>query len=286
MKWIFDAFVIIVMIAAVSINARRGFVKSLLLVVAFLVSVAAASVLSLPASSVIYDKFVSEKVNEQIADQLPEIDAADKINEAVFSEGLGITVDNEEVREAILAEGDMIENLNKLVGNDKTKEITQEDVDEFLDADRFMEEYGDEIPEESREIVKTALENDREDVYGVVRAFAENDEEKRADAVGDALVKPLVMNVIRFVVGLLIFAVVSLILRQVIKLFDLVNKIPVAGTLNTVLGGVLGMFEGVIIVAVAAFAVKFAISLGAGGEFLNIGVIKDTILFRIFYNLF
>lgn len=286
MKWIFDVLVLVVIIAAVSFNAKRGFVKSLLVVVTFLVSVAAASLLSLPVSSVIYDQFVSEKVNEKISDQLPDLDTATEINKLVFNDGLGITVSDEEVREAILAEGDLIENLNKLAGNDKSNEITEADVEEFLDADRLMEEFGDEIPEESREMIQDALENGRDDIYNVVRAFAENDEEKRADAVGDALVKPLVMIVIRFVVGLVLFTIISLILKQIIKVFDLVNKIPVAGTLNTVLGGVIGLLVGVIIVALIAYVMRFVVAFGLGGDFVNAGIIKDTILFRLFYNIF
>lgn len=286
MNWIFDAVVLVVVIAAVSLNAKRGFVKSLLVVVTFLVSVAAASLLSLPVSSVIYDQFVSEKVNEKISDQLPDLDTATEINKLVFNDGLGITVSDEEVREAILAEGDLIENLNKLAGNDKSNEITEADVEEFLDADRLMEEFGDEIPEESREMIQDALENGRDDIYNVVRAFAENDEEKRAGAVGDALVKPLVMIVIRFVVGLVLFTIISLILKQIIKVFDLVNKIPVAGTLNTVLGGVIGLLVGVIIVALIAYVMRFVVAFGLGGDFVNAGIIKDTILFRLFYNIF
>ena len=64
-----------------------------------------------------------------------------------------------------------------------------------------------------------------------------------------------------------------------------VNKIPVLGGMNAVLGGAVGLVEGVITLCVVCIVARMIISLSGGNiVFMNEATIDSTLLFRVFYN--
>ncbi len=103
--------------------------------------------------------------------------------------------------------------------------------------------------------------------------------------VDTALQEP-VMTLLSGVSFFLIFSVSMFVVRRVGYLFSGVHRIPLIGTANTVLGGIVGVVEAVVLLYVIGIGLQLVI-YATGGElpFLNRSVLDDTYIYRVFLNL-
>ena len=87
-------------------------------------------------------------------------------------------------------------------------------------------------------------------------------------------------------VFLLLFTLLAFIINQIAKMFTFVDKIPLVGTMNTVLGGCAGAAEAVIILLAAAVVVHLIIVFSGGVlSWISPEVMEKSFLFRFFYGL-
>ena len=70
------------------------------------------------------------------------------------------------------------------------------------------------------------------------------------------------------------------IFRIIGKMLNNVNRIPLVGGINNILGGVLGLVKAIILLYIAAIVISIIVSF-TGGEFQNI--IDNSYAFRLFY---
>jgi len=105
------------------------------------------------------------------------------------------------------------------------------------------------------------------------------------NAVMDNFIEPNCILVIRTIVFVVIFILVSLALRIAAAAAKLINKIPVIGKVNAFLGLVLGIAEGVLTVFLVCMITRMIVSLsGANSILFNQTAIDSTVLFKTFYN--
>jgi hypothetical protein len=78
---------------------------------------------------------------------------------------------------------------------------------------------------------------------------------------------------------------VLVVTRCVARLFTGIYRIPVIGAVNTFLGGVVGVLQAVLFLALGSLALRLVISL-SGGElvWLNAQVMDETYIWRVFYS--
>lgn len=83
---------------------------------------------------------------------------------------------------------------------------------------------------------------------------------------------------------LLVFTIAAFFMRWLARFFTGVNDLPVIGTLNTAMGGIVGVFEGVLSLFVSGFILRLAVTFSGGGLWwLNDSVIMKTYIWRLFY---
>lgn len=105
------------------------------------------------------------------------------------------------------------------------------------------------------------------------------------EAVMNGIVKPNCTLIIRTAAFAVIFLLVLVGLRIVSVAAKLVNKMPVIGKINSFLGLILGLIEGIIAVFVVCIGIRLAVSLtGANMILFNQTTIDATFLFKWFYN--
>ena len=77
-----------------------------------------------------------------------------------------------------------------------------------------------------------------------------------------------------------------LILNIIASLTKIVNRIPVAGTANRIIGAVLGIAEGLIVLLIICLVMKFLITVcGNSLVFINEQTVGKTFIFRYLYAL-
>lgn len=106
-----------------------------------------------------------------------------------------------------------------------------------------------------------------------------------SETVMQNFVRPSCIIFFRSIAFVIIFAVVLVVLKLVASVSGLIKKIPVIGDVNSLLGGLAGALEGVIIVFVICLLTRLAVSLLDGNVIMfNDETIASTYIFKKIYN--
>lgn len=101
-----------------------------------------------------------------------------------------------------------------------------------------------------------------------------------------AAVRPLMISAISMIGFFVIFAVLSILANILMSALGIIDHIPVIGTINAVLGGAIGVFQGLLLVLVFCILLKGLLRLHPGGwPLLNQDVLDRTYLCRYFLDL-
>lgn len=285
MNWILDGLVAVIFIAVIIFNMKRGFVKSLILVVGFVISVMISISISGYLAPVVYDNFLSSKISDKITSEIADYDVVTVIKENLFEKELGVEIEDEEIRNA-LQSGDVTENLIGLCQGFESQldeEKCREEINGFLENSDILDK---EFSGKSGSIIKSYLTDNKDKINTTVNTLAIKDKTERTQSVEKLIVKPAIVSIIRVIIAVIIFMILSIIVRVIAKSADIVKRIPLAGSINSFLGGAIGFIEAIVLLYALALLVKIYLTLGLGtGNILNIDNINKTILFQIFYNI-
>lgn len=104
-------------------------------------------------------------------------------------------------------------------------------------------------------------------------------------AVLDNVAKPVVLVPVRTILFIIIFFLLLIILSVIIKATSIVNKLPIIGNLNSLLGGVLGLIEGLVVVFIIVILVHMTTAVTNNSLiFLNDMTINNSFAFSWVYN--
>lgn len=104
-------------------------------------------------------------------------------------------------------------------------------------------------------------------------------------AVLDNIVKPIVLIPIETLIFIILFVIILIVLSIIIKATSLINKLPVIGSINELLGGVMGFLHGVIVVFVIVIILHLVVSFSNNTLiFLNDMTINKSFAFSWIYN--
>lgn len=104
-------------------------------------------------------------------------------------------------------------------------------------------------------------------------------------AVLDNVAKPVVLVPLRTIIFVVLFILIFVILSIVIKATSVINKLPLIGKLNSLLGGVAGLLQGLVIVFIVVIIAHMAVELTNNTLiFLNDMTINKSFAFSKIYN--
>ena len=103
-----------------------------------------------------------------------------------------------------------------------------------------------------------------------------------AGAVVDAIVAPALTGMMTMVLFLLMLSILMVVVHAITRFFYGVNRVPVIGLVNSVLGGVMGLAMGIIGVYVVLVILQFVLTFtGESLSFLNKGILGQTYTYRL-----
>lgn len=110
--------------------------------------------------------------------------------------------------------------------------------------------------------------------------------EQVVETLINAALREPVLSILQGLTFLLLFSLVMLAVRFVSGLFYGVFKLPILGSVNAVLGGIVGVGKAVLVLILVALVAQLVIlATGGGYPWLNPQVIDDTYVFRVFYRI-
>lgn len=216
MAYIIDGVVILIFLLSIIIGARRGFIKTLSGVVAFVAALAVALLLKDAVAGFVYNTMVEPPILSNLEEQL----GAD-----------GTTVQNMEKAYDTLP--DLVKNLLAQVGVQDVNDLTQ--------------------------TMKVGAEG------SLVQSVAD-------------VVRSVVLPVLQAVFSLVLFILAHIAAGLLLRVLDVVAKLPLLKQVNKSLGAVAGVFSGVLWVLFAVSVIQIVAALGKADSVINMQVLNDTLL--------
>ena len=292
MSVLLDVIVVVLFIVTCVTGYVMGFFKyaALMLktVATLLIAAAAAFILAAPA----YNAVAQDKVVNAIESSVEKIDVAQKVNSELRKRGLPQTVSNEELRSVLLADGDVVKNLDGVMAqkgvDPGTREKVRQEFEDYLDHELLgqivsMSQSKEDGTDGS--IVRTGLENKREELIKFVRMLLMSDKHKAAQEIESTYVRPVGEKIAGGIIFLIASILVSVILLIVIKLAGILSKVKVVSAANSFGGLMLGVFKGALYAAVIAYVLCAIVNASKNQmDKLNTDIIDKTYIFKYFFN--
>ncbi len=294
MSVLLDVIVVVLFIVTCVTGYVMGFFKyaALMLktVATLLIAAAAAFILAAPA----YNAVAQDKVVNAIESSVEKIDVAQKVNSELRKRGLPQTVSNDELRSVLLADGDVVKNLDGVMAqkgvDPGTREKVRQEFEDYLDHELLgqivsMSQSKEDGTDGS--IVRTGLENKREELIKFVRMLLMSDKHKAAQEIESTYVRPVGEKIAGGIIFLIAGILVSVTLLIVIKLAGILSKVKVVSAANSFGGLMLGVFKGALYAAVIAYVLCAIVNASKNQmDKLNTDIIDKTYIFKYFFNFF
>jgi len=234
-----DVFALVVLAHFVARSASRGFVRTIVSFLGFMIAAVLAGTFSTALAKLLYDNIVRDAL------------------ELIVSRQIG----------AAVTDG----------------AVTTSSVLEFLPQSlRVLAEQPGTLLDFIPQTFWDALEGTGDQL---VQSFlGDNSEALAAVLVNNVLQSP-VLALLRGISFFIIFSLTVFLVRYLSRALNIVNDIPVVGRFNTLLGGVVGLLQGLMALYLLAVLLQMVIQLtGNGLAWLNRQVIDSTFVYRVFFN--
>ena len=226
-EWIpllYDLCVVILVIYFISISARRGFVRTVIEFIGYLISFFIANLGANAFSTVIFNNFLRPSVVETVGNKLTEA---------------GITDIAADVQTVLSQVPDALE--------------------------KFLDTFGSGT-----------------DMLAELESLS-NSTQPLPEAITDHVVAPLVISIVQLILFIVLMSICLFLVRKFAWTLSGLRRIPIIGPANTLLGGVVGAFEGLLTVVLIANLLSLIIAATAGGfAYLNNDIMEQTVLLRRF----
>ncbi len=280
----YDICVVGIILITLYEGSKRGFLRSavyaILIVAAFFVSWFGAEAFS----PLIYDSFIHEPVIETLTETASTKDPVSIVSEALVDGDYGTVVSDSEISELITGASDFFNELADTLrenGSQDSASAIAIGVEDSVTSEIQSFLFSDYVINALESIGSAAG-----DMTEVVNVFLTGSAEETAATAETEIVRPIIEFFLKIIVFLVLLFILRLIITPVSNMFKFVNNVPLIGTLNALLGALLGAVEGLITVYGLALLVKLIVNVsGDSLIFLNTDTIGLTYIFKFFYEL-
>ena len=250
-----DLILLIIIGFTVFISIKRGFVKTVIGTMGFVLSIILSLTLCAPIAGVVYDSVIQPPLVSSISNKI------DERFQSELDKNVGDKVDSEKIEEfraEVNASSDeIIESLPGFVKN-------------FINQSGLKPEEvvgsADEVISEG-DTVKTASE-------------------KVAENISQTSIKPMAVQVLSTILSLVLFFVFSWLLKIAGGIISKFLSFTVAGKLDKILGGVCGFAKGVIFAVIFCFAIYTLVSFTQNGIWIfSYQNFENTLIFKLLISL-
>lgn len=286
--WFYDALAAGVILIAVYFGARRGFMRSVVLIALIVVSIIASWFISNIGAPVIYDRLLHKKIIAMLDDSSGKTDPLEIVSEAVSDGDYGVEMTDPEIEGVIGLGGDFFSNIASEIKNNGSGD-SHDDIMTGIESsvtDKMLTALlGDAVSPATLEEVLTEVSDAESNIRSVVDVFLNGNRADTATAVEQMLVAPAVKMLLRGIIWVLSMFILIVVAKYIAGLFERVNEIPIIGSVNVLAGAALGLIEGAVILYLISQVVRFIIYLtGDSLMFLNSTTVAQTYVFKYIYS--
>ncbi|MDR2559028.1 MAG: CvpA family protein [Oscillospiraceae bacterium] len=337
-SWFYDLIVVVIVVGVTFRCFKRGFVSTLVGLIAVIASFLLALFFSSLAANAIYNNFIRERaINyidnslENIVDieplaMLPDIDVSRiMLNEVDLAGEILRSIPLSDINQTLDTVGKIDVNLSSVdlsrTGIDRLDleflGITSEELNS-INAGRATITAAELANNEFETLIlakllTNTLQNSTEfnaianaaDTVGnfvpqvsgsfsggtadavtqVVVTIIESGKNGITTALVDNLIGPVIFVPLRTLIFFILFAIICAVASFFVKKLSAINRIPLVGPVNSVLGGVTGLLKSAVIIFIVCICLNILITVtGNNIIFINTMTIEESFIFRHIYN--
>ncbi len=281
-----DILIIAFIGAFAFVGSRRSVLSTIVSVAITVVSCALAVLVAKPASTAAYEKYIKPKVVDTIADSMDSADLKENFDKAKdqLADSLKIEIEDSELKE--LAESDDLFASIQQLAADKGENISKDEIKARIDENvtpEKIEEYtdGNIKDDDAKQLADTLT--DEESIKNIIGVVAEDDPQKAAENLESGIIRDKAIDISRAGAVLVVFLLASVLLRVVYRVLRILKVIRVTKKFSHLVGALIGAAEGVLILFIIGFAVRYAVNHSFGVlDFVMTDFINKTFLANIF----
>ena len=287
--WFYDALALGILLITLYIGAKRGLMKSVVLIVLTVLSIVISWFGAEIASPIIYDELIKEHVANGLTQSSESTDPVRVTSEAISEGDYGVEISDSDIEGIIESEGNFFSRLTdelKKNGAAESSDEIQTEVKGAVAEKMIVSLLGDFVQPSTIADILESFRGTTDGISDVLSIFISGNKEATATATEEMIIAPVIKGILKVIVFILLLLILKLIIGPISDLFKSVNKIPVIGPVNALFGGVLGAVEGAIVVYIIALVVRMAIYFTEGSlMFINTDTIEKTYIFKWFYDI-
>ncbi len=293
MAILLDAAVVIILVATCITGYILGFFKYSAMMLKSVATLVVAGIVAFTFALPAYNAVAKEKAVSTIESKIEKIDVVSIMEQDLRKKGLPVKVTNDDLREVVLADGDVVVNMRKKLGNLGVDSILVDklikDFEDYLDNELFGKilKLTSDSQNGKSSFMNIGLENERKELVKFVKMLVPSDKHKVAMQVEENYVRPFGKMVAGAVLFIVTAIVVSVLLTVVVKVAGLLSRIKVVSAANSFGGLALGVVKGIAYVLLAAYVLSLIIDSSKDQlSKINTTIIDNTYVFKYFFRLF
>lgn len=287
--WFYDLLIIGVALIYFYSGAKRGLMRSVVLVVLTVASVAVSWFAGTVFSPVIYDRFIKEPAVSAVTASISKVKPASMVSQTVNAGGYGVEMTEDETQtmlDGLEGDYDFVSSAAaalKLNGAADTVASLESDIEAKV-IDRLVSIIGGgKVADSTVKEIFDRVSVTNQDFRSAMNIFVKGDAEKTVGLIEEKMIAPAMKAVLRSVIWFVSMFIFMLLSRTLANLFKKLNNVPIIGPINSTLGAVLGLAEGIVVIYLIAQAVNGICLLTSDSlMFLNSRTVGKTYLFRYF----
>ena len=289
--WFFDAMALSAILISIYRSGKRGFSKTAVIIAGCVISLVLPVAAGGKTSGWIYDIGIKKSKDAKIEMVLKGSDMAQKTKNYIDSLGYGISTDELMIGQIFSSGGDITDRLYEYL-----TEIDKRHTDSIESFENSMSDGYAEIMENilekglSRYEASEAAEKIKKDTDGFnvfLRMMQNGSQKEAALYIEENYTASASIDIIRTVCFIIILFALSAAALFISNEINKSGSVKGAGEIaEPILGGLLGIAEGIMIIFLAAVLVKLLIFISSDEMmFFNSSAIEKTFLFKHIYRL-
>lgn len=290
--WFFDVFILAIILFYLYTGGKRGFVKSILIFVGYIVAFGAAFFVSNNFSDNIYDTFVKDKVVSSVETQISKVNITDEVKRALNNSfgKYGVTLTDQDVEDILKDDSvDFTDKITQKINSTyRDANVDSSQIQQIVDDLFNSSVISDIIPSLSGFMPKTLQElfNTQNMTVDETLHALSGDVHTTAEYIETNVLRPNILGIIKTILFVITFFIVKTICYYITRMMSFVNKIPLVGPVNTLLGLALGLLEGLLVAYIVAMIVRFVVFISSGNMIVfNDDTINSTLIFKHIYDI-
>lgn len=288
--WFFDVIMIGILLVCMYTGSKKGFIKSVLIVIAYFIAFLAAFFASKAVTPTIYDKVVKTRAEKVIEENMDNINIRNAIKSSIKGQKFDFEITDAQI-DAILNSGeDFTKGLEK-VAKDSGSSLSTEQIEtksgQVFSPSVILETVKGKIPDNIYKQIDQFMSSSKTSVNDIIKALNNPSKTEGAKELTEVAVKPLASIATQIILFFIFFVVFMVLIRIVLNVITkAISIVPFVGPLNSFLGLLLGIVQGLFIILILALLIR-VISSTTNNQIIMINetVIEKTKLFRLIYNI-